>query len=75
MKNKILNLLGVVMALMFFQSCYEDEGNYDYTELSAIEIEGIETSYSKRKLVDTLNIPVTINTEYSQENLKYTWFI
>ena len=75
MKNKILNLLGIVMALTLFQSCYEDEGNYDYTELSAIEIEGIETSYSKRKLVDTLNIPVTINTEYDQENLKYTWFI
>ena len=75
MKNKILNLLGVVMALMFFQSCYEDEGNYDYTELSAIEIEGIETSYVKRKLVDTLSIPVTINTEYNHDDLKYTWFI
>ena len=42
MKNRILYILGI-MALVFFQGCYEDEGNYDYTELSAIEIEGIET--------------------------------
>ena len=75
MKNRILYILGVVMALVFFQSCYEDEGNYDYTELSAIEIDGMESMYNKRRLMDSLNISVTVNTEFDADDLKYTWFI
>ena len=39
MKNKILYIIGVFMSLIVLQGCYEDEGNYDYTELPAIEIE------------------------------------
>ena len=74
MKNRILYILGI-MALVFFQGCYEDEGNYDYTELSAIEIEGIETEYSKRRLMDSLTIQVAVNTDFKEEDLKYTWFI
>ena len=75
MKNRILYILGVVMALTFFQSCYEDEGNYDYTELSSIEIDGMESMYNKRRLMDSLNISVTVNTEFDADDLKYTWFI
>ena len=75
MKNRILSVLGVVTALTLFQSCYEDEGNYEYTELPAIEVEGVETLYSKRRLMDSLNIDVTINTEYRTDELKYTWFM
>ena len=75
MKNRILSVLGVVTALTLFQSCYEDEGNYEYTELPAIEVEGVETLYSKRRLMDSLNIDVTINTEYRADELKYTWFM
>lgn len=75
MKNRILYILGIVMALPFFQSCYEDEGNYDYTELPTIGIEGVESMYEKRRLMDSLNISVTVNTEFDANDLKYTWFI
>lgn len=58
-----------------FHSCYEDNGNYDYISISDIVIEGIEDSYSKISLVDTLNITPNITTSYADDALEYYWII
>lgn len=74
MKNGMQYILGSVMALMFFQGCSEDTGNYDYSEIPDIGIGGLQAVYDRQRL-DSLNIPVTVSTDYDASDLKYTWFI
>ena len=52
-------------------SCFEDKGNYDYTEFTSQEIANVEDSYSKISFQDTLYITPEItpaNAEYD-----YLW--
>jgi len=50
-------------------------GNYDYSPLPSIQINGMNTIYHPRRLLDSLIIPITVETEYASSDLKYTWFI
>ena len=57
--------------MLFFASCFEDEGNYNYAEVEDIEI-GIEPS----KIVyvgQPLDIPITLKTAYT--DLEYEWYM
>lgn len=57
--------------MLFFVSCFEDEGNYSYAEVEDIEI-GIEPS----KIVyvgQPLDIPITLKTAYT--DMEYEWYM
>lgn len=55
MKTKYLFLMitGFLFSLL---GCYEDKGNYDYTDIFNIEVEGLEENYAKYAFIDSLNI-------------------
>ena len=66
MENAKRYILGVIMLLALIQGCYEDEGNYDYSPLPSIQINGMNTIYHPRRLLDSLIIPITVETEYTR---------
>lgn len=74
MKN-ILKIFVFLCITLLQMGCYDDKGNYSYTEISDIGISGIEENYRRISMSDTLRIPVSIVTEYPVSELNYTWFI
>ena len=52
MENAKRYILGVIMLLALIQGCYEDEVNYDYSPLPSIQINGMNTIYHPRRLLD-----------------------
>lgn len=69
------NFLFIVLAMqVFFHSCYEDLGNYDYVEINEISIDGIPEIISCDQM-DSLIINIDLSgTLYSDEILfKYQW--
>lgn len=69
--NKIYLLLGLSLALVH-TSCLEDEGNYEYTDLSPVEISGLRDSY-RFILQDPVHLPPSIKTDIPQDRLEYCW--
>lgn len=68
------NYLLFSLLLMAFTSCFEDEGNYDYKEVSDITINGIQKSYLVYSYVgEKLEIPATVQSGYT--DLEYAWYI
>ena len=62
--------LYIIGCLLFFSGlcgCYEDKGNYDYTETFEITIDSLKESYTLYALVDTLRI----SPEVSPVNAEY----
>ncbi len=72
-KIKYLFLLLLFTSVMF--SCYEDKSNYDYVSVSDIVIEGLEDTYSRISLVDTLKINPQITSAYTEDELEYFWIL
>lgn len=63
-KNLFLMIIGFLFGIY---GCYEDKGNYDYTDIFSIEVEGLEEDYLKYAFIDSLNIRPEIipaDTEY-----------
>lgn len=60
-------------------ACYKDLGNYDYSELNNVNVEGILSNqwYEKYTYVDTLKIEPQISLAFggSQDHLKYEWIL
>lgn len=73
--KKMKNKLSILIAILFITSCYVDKGNYDYTPISDIVIEGVENSYLKISAVDTLKILPVLNSTYNESDLEYTWLM
>ena len=72
MKKLYLFILMVVP--LFFASCFEDEGNYSYKDVDEIEIEGMESVYTKNSYNgEVLEIDPVIKTAYT--DLEYEWWI
>lgn len=66
------------LSVMCLSSCVEDEGNYNYTELNKLTIEGLEESYNVLHNVDTIKIQPIITSTILGENLdnyEYQWHI
>ncbi len=62
--------------LLLASGCYDDLGNYDYTELNNVTVDSIYTQwYEKYSYADTLNIdPVlTLALGGSEDHLKFEW--
>lgn len=69
--KKLLILLSIVFGCI---SCVEDEGNYTYTELNKVTIEGLEESYSVLDKLDTIEIQPKITGSVLGDNLEHYEF-
>lgn len=71
----ILLMLGVAALV---PSCYKDDGNYNYKEVSELEIDttGVTkgSAYFIVHLGDTIKVSPTVKYDYP-ENLTYTWLL
>ena len=78
MITKMKKAFIILLASLGFVSCVEDEGNYTYTELNQITIEGLESSYNVLDKVDTIKIYPTIKGSLLGDDLsnyEYQWHI
>ena len=58
MKEKVFILyIGMILLV---GGCYDDKGNYDYTDIGDITITGIENSYTAIALAKKLEIKPTV---------------
>ena len=73
--NIIKYIFSISCILYTLASCYDDNENFSHMEISDIEILGVEESYRKYSMQDSLIIPITIRSGYDEEDLKYAWFI
>ena len=66
------NIWILIMGVLFFQACLDDEGNYSYSELQPIEIDssGIADSYRVTQL-DYLIIDPGVKQGGDDSNLAY----
>ncbi len=72
MKNKYLYIIFIISLLT---SCFQDKGNYNYTEHEEITVTGIESSYTKISLVDRITLDPTITSNKPGAEFKYWWGI
>lgn len=75
MRKGLKYIWGICLPLLF-AGCFDDQGNYSYTKIPDIEVEGIDVEKGYRyNRLDMLNIPVTVKTAYDEADLAYTWSI
>ncbi len=61
-------------AVLALSACFEDEGNYKYTDVGEIEIDAFQELYTVLSYAgDKLEITPVINTKYT--DLEYAWYI
>ena len=70
--KKILLFMAVLP--MVLASCLSDDGNYDYTELEAVEISGLADNM-RCVLLEKQNLDPVVTTSIPQERLQYVWRI
>jgi len=70
-----LQLVLVLFSCTLVNSCLEDEGNYDYTEINQIEVEGIEDIYSVVRFDNFNIIPQIVSSqgETNENAYSYKW--
>ena len=70
------NILLLAFSMLMMQSCLDNEGNYDYKELTPIEIDeaSLQTSYRITQL-ETLTIEPDVKQGTDDSNLSYEWRI
>lgn len=64
---RTLAIISLFLFVLGLGSCYEDKGNYDYTDGLTIQIDSIKADYSYYALVDTLKV----NPVVTPANLDY----
>ncbi|MFR3329879.1 MAG: PKD-like family lipoprotein [Odoribacter splanchnicus] len=70
--NKIINILFTVPLVWALASCYDDKGNYDYTELDKVAISMQDTVYATQ--FRTLELDADILFEgASEEDYTFNW--
>ncbi len=78
MKRLLFAILLILGITSLVSSCYEDSGNYDYTDVDELKIDttGVNqlSNYFTVNLGDTIIVNPTIDYEYP-ENLSYTWLL
>jgi len=73
MKKKIYNILSVCLFVLLVSACYDDKGNYDYHEISTINTEGLEKSYTKTSFQDVLHLEPTVTATGGESDFEYLW--
>ena len=72
MKKRLYILMVMVLAL-FETACFEDKGNYDYTDFVETEVANVEDTYVKLSFKDTLFISPEVKPAGPQYS--YLWTI
>lgn len=72
MNTKLYMCVLAVFSLSIY-SCYEDIGNYSYSEPEIITVEGIEPSYDRVAGVDKLTITPTVSSSIPDATFTYRW--
>lgn len=68
-KLLIISLISAGLA-----ACVEDEGNYDYTTLNQVKIEGLEDSYNVLDKIDVIHVePVVTGTLLGEDDSQYAY--
>lgn len=70
------HIIFLLLSIGLFLSCFDDRGNYDYTDINEVTISGFsETPYSVISFIDTLRIEPEIKGTLSSndENFEYSW--
>ncbi len=70
MKKHFLYLLS--LCSLIFASCYEDKGNYTYTELNHTEVTGIDSLYTCN-IRERISITPQVNSADKNRNYEYMW--
>ncbi len=72
--KRIKEIIGVLL-LVTGIACTEDKGNYDYTPLNKLTINGIEKNYLA-EIDSVLSIPVDITGEkgFREDDYEYLWY-
>jgi len=70
--NKLLNILLIIGVMLFAYSCYEDQGNYDYSEWEKITINNVEAEYTKLYLKEHLVVAPEASSNLPGD-LEYAW--
>lgn len=66
-------ILTALASVFLAASCYEDKGNYDYTDIGDIVINGLDDEYVFFSQNDRLQINPVIATDMNTADLEYTW--
>ncbi|MEG2555437.1 MAG: PKD-like family lipoprotein [Odoribacter sp.] len=72
MKNRIYSISVFLLSLLAV-ACYDDKGNYDYTEISQVEMKGIEKEYVKIAYRDVLHIEADVTSDFPNDTFLYLW--
>lgn len=73
---KKYNYIILLLTTVLFAACYEDIGNYDYSEKEEITVTGIKGEYTVTAFVDSLNLTPTIVSNVDENaEFDYTWEI
>jgi hypothetical protein len=66
----------IIVSIFLFASCYEDKGNYDYSEINELTLTGIESTYDV-DIDDTLKVVTDLKgTLYNDASkFSYRWEI
>lgn len=70
--------LALTAVLLLLSACYGDKGNYDYTEINTVEVEGLETAYERIAYIDDLNLYPQIEGSIAGDKLdgyEFEWMI
>ncbi|SFS65054.1 PKD-like family protein [Zhouia amylolytica] len=68
-------ILGLVLVL-FLSACAEDLGNYDYSEINEVTINGIESEYEAltgEPFKITTELQFTLDSDVDDQNYEYKW--
>lgn len=72
---KKIDLMIYICLLLGMSACYEDKGNYDYTDIGDIVIAGIEDSYTAVALTKKLEIEPTVTSKNPADEFEYLWTV
>lgn len=70
---KKINIIFVILFSCIIAACFDDKGNYDYSEKPQITIEGLEELYSKVAFQDILRIDPEVTSNNPEDQLSYLW--
>ena len=70
--KKYMFLLAILS--IFQVGCYEDKGNYDYTTVDEVTIEGEYELVYRLKMGERLSIPITLELNgFDESQLEFKW--
>ena len=72
--NILLNILFLV-AFLLFVSCYDDKGNYSYSEINQVEISFEEETYEVGRYMELEITPNVTFSTGSDHEYEYLWVV